>query len=151
ISNIQEIRARGARTLVIAEEGDEDVVPFADEIFRIPLTPLLMAPLVAVVPLQIFASALAAAKGYDVDQPRNLATAVTVERAARRSEHEEAGVVVRVGSDVVDVGRFMATLDRVPRLRGRPFAPAERHPPAASLAARSAAKEAIAQAMGAAA
>ena len=79
ISNIQEIRARGARTLVIAEEGDDDVVPFADEVFRVPQTPILLSPLVAVVPLQIFACELATAKGLDVDQPRNLAKSVTVE------------------------------------------------------------------------
>ncbi len=79
VSNISEIRARGARTLVIAEEGDEHVTEIADVIFRVPRTPTLMMPLVTVVPLQIFASALAAAKGYDVDQPRNLAKSVTVE------------------------------------------------------------------------
>jgi glutamine---fructose-6-phosphate transaminase (isomerizing) len=79
VSNIQEVRARGARTIVIAEEGDEDVVPFADVIIRVPATPPLLAPLVTVVPLQVFASELAAAKGLDVDQPRNLAKSVTVE------------------------------------------------------------------------
>ncbi|MEO8517720.1 MAG: glutamine--fructose-6-phosphate transaminase (isomerizing) [Dermatophilaceae bacterium] len=79
VSNIQEIRARGARTIVIAEEGDEDVVPFADVIIRVPATPPLLAPLVTIVPLQVFASELAAAKGLDVDQPRNLAKSVTVE------------------------------------------------------------------------
>ncbi len=79
VSNIQEIRARGARTLVIAEEGDEDVVPFADEVIRIPATPPLLAPLLSVVPLQVFALELATAKGLDVDQPRNLAKSVTVE------------------------------------------------------------------------
>jgi glucosamine--fructose-6-phosphate aminotransferase (isomerizing) len=79
ISNIQEIRARGARTLVIAEEGDDDVLPFADKVFFVPRTPVLLAPLVAVVPLQIFALELATAKGLDVDQPRNLAKSVTVE------------------------------------------------------------------------
>jgi glutamine---fructose-6-phosphate transaminase (isomerizing) len=79
ISNIQEVRARGARTIVIAEEGDEDVVPFAEVIIRVPATPPLLAPLVATVPLQVFASELAAAKGLDVDQPRNLAKSVTVE------------------------------------------------------------------------
>jgi glucosamine--fructose-6-phosphate aminotransferase (isomerizing) len=79
ISNIQEVRARGARTIVIAEEGDEDVVPFADVIIRVPATPPLLAPLVTTVPLQVFASELAAAKGLDVDQPRNLAKSVTVE------------------------------------------------------------------------
>ncbi len=79
ISNIQEIRARGARTLVIAEDGDEDVTPYADVVLRYPATPTLMTPLVSVVPLQIFACELAKAKGYDVDQPRNLAKSVTVE------------------------------------------------------------------------
>jgi len=79
VSNIQEIRARGARTLVIAEEGDEDVLPFADEVFFVPQTATLLAPLVTVVPLQIFALELATAKGLDVDQPRNLAKSVTVE------------------------------------------------------------------------
>ena len=79
ISNIQEIRARGARTIVIAEEGDDDVVPYAEEVIRVPATPPLLAPLVTVVPLQIFACALATAKGLDVDQPRNLAKSVTVE------------------------------------------------------------------------
>ena len=79
VSNIQEVRARGARTLVIAEEGDEDVTPYADVVFRVPPTPTLMLPLVNVVPLQIFACELAGAKGLDVDQPRNLAKSVTVE------------------------------------------------------------------------
>jgi glucosamine--fructose-6-phosphate aminotransferase (isomerizing) len=79
ISNIQEVRARGARTIVIAEEGDEAVVPYADTIVRIPACPTLLQPLVATVPLQVFAAAMATAKGLDVDQPRNLAKSVTVE------------------------------------------------------------------------
>ncbi|GIG30044.1 glutamine--fructose-6-phosphate transaminase (isomerizing) [Cellulomonas marina] len=79
VSNIQEIRARGARTIVIAEDGDEAVVPFADEVFRVPQAPTLLAPLLSVVPLQVFACELATAKGLDVDQPRNLAKSVTVE------------------------------------------------------------------------
>jgi glucosamine--fructose-6-phosphate aminotransferase (isomerizing) len=79
VSNIQEIRARGARTLVIAEEGDEAVVPFADEVIRVPATSPLLAPLLTIVPLQVFACELAGAKGLDVDQPRNLAKSVTVE------------------------------------------------------------------------
>ncbi|HLS64223.1 MAG TPA: glutamine--fructose-6-phosphate transaminase (isomerizing), partial [Ruania sp.] len=79
VSNIQEIRARGARTLVIAEEGDDSVDEYAEVVFRVPRTPTLMMPLVTVVPLQIFACALAGAKGLDVDQPRNLAKSVTVE------------------------------------------------------------------------
>ena len=79
VSNIQEINARGARTIAIAEEGDDDVVPFASEVIWVPATPTLLAPLVTVVPLQVFACELATAKGLDVDQPRNLAKSVTVE------------------------------------------------------------------------
>ncbi|RAX18449.1 glutamine--fructose-6-phosphate transaminase (isomerizing) [Pseudarthrobacter sp. AG30] len=79
VSNIQEVRARGARTLVIAEEGDEAVKAYAEYVFYVPETPTLLMPLLTTVPLQIFAAELAAAKGYDVDQPRNLAKSVTVE------------------------------------------------------------------------
>ena len=79
VSNIQEIRARGARTIVIAEEGDEDVVPFADHLIRVPRTPTLLAPVVTTVPLQVLACEIADCRGYDVDQPRNLAKSVTVE------------------------------------------------------------------------
>ncbi|MER5619676.1 glutamine--fructose-6-phosphate transaminase (isomerizing) [Streptosporangium sp. NPDC005286] len=79
VSNIQEIRARGARTLVIAEEGDDVVERYADTLIRIPAVPTLLQPLVATVPLQVFACELATAKGHDVDQPRNLAKSVTVE------------------------------------------------------------------------
>jgi len=79
VSNIQEIRARGARTLVIAEDGDEAVRAYADEVFYVPQSPTLLAPLLSVVPLQIFACELATARGLDVDQPRNLAKSVTVE------------------------------------------------------------------------
>ncbi|MGW5665495.1 glutamine--fructose-6-phosphate transaminase (isomerizing) [Streptomyces sp. NPDC003758] len=79
VSNIQEIRARGARTIVIAEEGDEAVVPYADHLISIPATPTLLQPLVATVPLQVFACELATARGNEVDQPRNLAKSVTVE------------------------------------------------------------------------
>ena len=79
VSNIQEIRARGAHVIAIAEEGDVAVLPYADDVLRIPLASPLMEPLLAVVPLQLFAMELAAAKGLDVDQPRNLAKSVTVE------------------------------------------------------------------------
>jgi glutamine---fructose-6-phosphate transaminase (isomerizing) len=79
VSNIQEIRARGARTIVIAEEGDDVVGPFADTLIEVPAVPTLLQPLVTTVPLQVFACELAAAKGHDVDQPRNLAKSVTVE------------------------------------------------------------------------
>ena len=79
VSNIQEVRARGARTVVIAEEGDEAVVPYADHIVRIPACPTLLQPVVATVPLQVFACEMASMRGFDVDQPRNLAKSVTVE------------------------------------------------------------------------
>ena len=79
ISNIQEVRARGARTIVIAEEGDDDVAAFADHLIPVPATPTLLAPLMTTVPLQILACEIASARGHDVDQPRNLAKSVTVE------------------------------------------------------------------------
>ncbi|MEU4220076.1 glutamine--fructose-6-phosphate transaminase (isomerizing) [Actinoplanes sp. NPDC026623] len=79
VSNIQEVRARGARTIVIAEEGDDAVRAFADHLIQVPRTPTLLAPLMTTVPLQILACELAAARGHDVDQPRNLAKSVTVE------------------------------------------------------------------------
>ncbi|MFP5370955.1 MAG: SIS domain-containing protein, partial [Actinomycetes bacterium] len=79
VSNIQEVRARGARTIVIAEHGDEDVLPYADHLIRVPRTPTLLAPVVTTIPLQVLACEIAATRGLDVDQPRNLATSVTVE------------------------------------------------------------------------
>ncbi|MEX3517666.1 glutamine--fructose-6-phosphate transaminase (isomerizing) [Corynebacterium camporealensis] len=79
VSNIQEIRARGAITIVIAEEGDDAVEDYANHVIRVPQSPTLMQPLLATVPLQIFACHVAESKGYDVDQPRNLAKSVTVE------------------------------------------------------------------------
>jgi glutamine---fructose-6-phosphate transaminase (isomerizing) len=79
VSGIQEIRARGARTIVLAEEGDDLVKPYADVLLRLPKVPTLLQPLVAVIPLQLFACELATHKGFDVDQPRNLAKSVTVE------------------------------------------------------------------------
>ena len=79
VSNIQEIRARGARVIALAEKGDAAVLPFADEVIPIPLASAFMEPLLAVVPLHIFGMELAGAKGLDIDQPRNLAKSVTVE------------------------------------------------------------------------
>jgi glucosamine--fructose-6-phosphate aminotransferase (isomerizing) len=79
VSNIQEVRARGARTIVIAEEGDDAVKAYADHLIPVPHTPTLLAPLMTTVPLQILACEIAAARGHDVDQPRNLAKSVTVE------------------------------------------------------------------------
>lgn len=79
LSNIREIQARGARTIVIAEEGDETVRPFADNLIEIPVAPTLLQPLLSTIPLQVFAAEVAQARGYDVDKPRNLAKSVTVE------------------------------------------------------------------------
>ena len=79
VSNIQEVRARGAVTIVIAEDGDTDVEQFANHIIRVPESPGLLQPLLATIPLQIFACAVAEARGLNVDQPRNLAKSVTVE------------------------------------------------------------------------
>ncbi|MEY4970738.1 MAG: hypothetical protein RLZZ277_969 [Actinomycetota bacterium] len=77
LSNIQEVKARGARVIVIAAEGAE--VIGAEHIIRIPVAPPLFQPVLATVPLQVFAYEIAVARGTDVDQPRNLAKSVTVE------------------------------------------------------------------------
>ena len=79
LSNIREIQARGARTIVIGEEGDDMVAPFADYLLELPRVPALLQPLVATVPLQILAAEIARTRGYDIDKPRNLAKSVTVE------------------------------------------------------------------------
>jgi glucosamine--fructose-6-phosphate aminotransferase (isomerizing) len=79
LSNIREIQARGALTIVIAEEGDDTVRPFADHLIEIPAVSTLFQPLLSTIPLQVFAAAVAQARGYDVDKPRNLAKSVTVE------------------------------------------------------------------------
>jgi len=79
LSNIREIQARGALTIVIAEEGDETVRPYADHLIEIPAVSTLFQPLLSTIPLQVFAAAVAQARGYDVDKPRNLAKSVTVE------------------------------------------------------------------------
>ena len=79
ISGIEEVKARGATIIAVAEEGDADVERYADVVFWRPECPTLMSPLVDVVPLQLFAMDMAKLKKYDVDKPRNLAKSVTVE------------------------------------------------------------------------
>jgi glucosamine--fructose-6-phosphate aminotransferase (isomerizing) len=79
ISNIQEIRARGARVIAIAEEGDNQVGDYAEHVVFVPKAESIFASLLTVIPLQMFALELSTAKGLDVDQPRNLAKSVTVE------------------------------------------------------------------------
>ncbi len=79
LSNIREIQTRGAVTIVIAEEGDDTVRPYADHLIEIPAVTTLLQPLLSTIPLQVFAASVARARGYDVDKPRNLAKSVTVE------------------------------------------------------------------------
>ena len=79
MSNIREIQSRGAVTIVIAEEGDDTVRPYADHLIEIPSVSTLLQPLLSTIPLQVFAASVAQARGYDVDKPRNLAKSVTVE------------------------------------------------------------------------
>ena len=79
ISNIQEIRARGAKVIAVAEEGDKDVANFAEHVIFVPQCENIFSAILTVIPLQVFALELSSAKGLDVDQPRNLAKSVTVE------------------------------------------------------------------------
>jgi glucosamine--fructose-6-phosphate aminotransferase (isomerizing) len=79
ISNIQEVRARGAEVIAVAHDDDEEIARHADVVLRIPPTDDLLAPVLAILPLQLFAYYMAALRGHDIDQPRNLAKSVTVE------------------------------------------------------------------------
>jgi glutamine---fructose-6-phosphate transaminase (isomerizing) len=79
VSNMQEVRVRGARVIAVATEGDLDIGEHADEVIRIPRTDWMLAPVLAVIPLQLLAYNIARRRGLNVDQPRNLAKTVTVE------------------------------------------------------------------------
>jgi glutamine---fructose-6-phosphate transaminase (isomerizing) len=79
LGNIAEIRARGARTIVVAEEGDRAVHAHADQVIEVPAVPTLLAPFVMTIPLQVLSAEIALARGNDIDKPRNLAKSVTVE------------------------------------------------------------------------
>ncbi|MDT4932213.1 MAG: hypothetical protein QOK11_105 [Pseudonocardiales bacterium] len=79
LSNIAEVKARGARTIVIAEDGDAAAREHADHLIAVPAVPTLLSPFVATVPLQVLAAEIAQTRGFDVDKPRNLAKSVTVE------------------------------------------------------------------------
>ncbi len=140
VSNIQEIRARGARTLVIAEEGDEDVTAYADIVIRVPVCPPLLAPLVTTVPL----AGLRLRAGHGQGAGRRPAA-----EPGQVGHGRVAAVIVGVGIDVVDVARFEQTLRRTPALADRLFTEAERRLPINSLAATFAAKEALAKSLGA--
>ena len=79
VSNIQEVRARGAHVIAIATDGDEDIQHHADDVIYVPRTPAFLQAVLAVVPLQLLAYRIARLRGLNVDQPRNLAKTVTVE------------------------------------------------------------------------
>jgi glucosamine--fructose-6-phosphate aminotransferase (isomerizing) len=79
LSNIQEVKARGASVIAIVTEGDTEAARLADHVLEVPETPELLSPVVVTVPLQLLAYHVAVLRGCDVDQPRNLAKSVTVE------------------------------------------------------------------------
>lgn len=79
LGNIEEVRARGGRTIVVASEGDKDIEQYADHLIRVPDVPEMFQPILTAVPLQLLAYHAAVLKGRDVDKPRNLAKSVTVE------------------------------------------------------------------------
>ena len=79
VSNIQEVRARGANVIAIATDGNEDIQHHADDVIFVPKAPALLSATLAVVPLQLLAYQIARLRGLNIDQPRNLAKTVTVE------------------------------------------------------------------------
>jgi len=79
ISNIQEVNARGGSVIAIASEGDNEIVKHARHVIYIPRTIQMLTPLLSVIPLQLLAYHIAAIRGCEIDQPRNLAKSVTVE------------------------------------------------------------------------
>jgi glucosamine--fructose-6-phosphate aminotransferase (isomerizing) len=78
-SNMQEVRARGARVIALASEGNGGTSEYADDVIRLPAIDWMLQPLLAVIPLQVLAYEIARRRGLNVDQPRNLAKTVTVE------------------------------------------------------------------------
>jgi glucosamine--fructose-6-phosphate aminotransferase (isomerizing) len=79
LSNIAEVRARGAHVIAVATEGSGQVAEYAEEVVEVPRTDWLLQPMLAVIPLQLLAYYIARARGLNIDQPRNLAKTVTVE------------------------------------------------------------------------
>ena len=79
ISQIEQAKARGGKVYAVATDGDERIAELADDVMWIPDTPWLLSPVITVIPLQLLAYHIAAMRGLDVDQPRNLAKSVTVE------------------------------------------------------------------------
>jgi glutamine---fructose-6-phosphate transaminase (isomerizing) len=79
VSNIEEVRTRGARVIAVASEGNDEIFQHAADVVQVPRTHWMLAPVLAVIPLQLLAYRIARARGLNVDQPRNLAKTVTVE------------------------------------------------------------------------
>ena len=79
IGNLQEIRARGGKVIAIANQGDEEIIKYADDVIRIPKTNEVLSPVLVGIPLQLYAYYVADQLGCEIDQPRNLAKSVTVE------------------------------------------------------------------------
>jgi glucosamine--fructose-6-phosphate aminotransferase (isomerizing) len=79
VSNIEEVRARGAHVIAVASEGNDEIADHAEEVLRVPRTDPMLQPMLAVIPLQLLAYRIARLRGLNVDQPRNLAKTVTVE------------------------------------------------------------------------
>jgi glucosamine--fructose-6-phosphate aminotransferase (isomerizing) len=79
VSNIEEVRSRGARVIAVASEGNQEILHHAADVIQVPRTQWMLAPALAVIPLQLLAYHIARARGLNVDQPRNLAKTVTVE------------------------------------------------------------------------
>ena len=142
VSAIQEIRARGARTIVLAEEDDPDIEEFADTLIRLPRVSTLLQPVAG-----RRTPAAVRLRAGDPSRPRRRPAAQP--RQVRHGRVDSAVAIVGVGIDVVDIARFEDALRRTPGLAARLFTPGEIDKPPASLAARFAAKEALAKALGA--
>jgi glucosamine--fructose-6-phosphate aminotransferase (isomerizing) len=78
-SQIEQVKARGGQVIAVATDGDEQIPSVADQVIWVPKTPWMLSPVISVIPLQLLAYHIAALRGLDVDQPRNLAKSVTVE------------------------------------------------------------------------
>src|SRR3954452_12290768 len=112
ISNVMEGRARDARVIAVATEGDEAIGDYADDILWVPDTHEALAPVLAVIPLQLFAYHTAVARGADVDQPRKLAKAVSVEEGMEPPSGLIPHGTSELGVDIVKVDRIAAAIDR---------------------------------------
>ena len=163
MSNVAEIRARGARTIVLAEIDDDEIAPHADVLIRLPKVSTLLQPLTGHDPLadlRLRAGHPAGPRRRPAAQPGQVRHG-RVTRLVEVRRNQGAGakrpratparwvVIVGVGIDVCDVRRFAESIERHPGMVQRLFTPAEAERPVASQAARFAAKEALAKALGA--